>query len=515
MHFLLIGGVAGRLWGSPSLTNDTDVCYAPDPDNLERLAGALRGLDADLRDVDDDRAVHARSEDPRELAGVHVHDERGCARPARGTRGHQRLRRVDGERRALRSGRGARRRRLLAGRPHSDEARGRATQGSHRRSRCSLLCARSATPSSDGRARIAVRLTAMREAIAGRFVGDQGGAGRGPAAAHRARVATSTTSTVPACCTRTFVRSPHPHALDPRDRRRRRAASPRRGRGLHRRRHRGAHQPVPRASLPLPGLYSPLHFALAIDRVRVVGDPVAHGRGRRRATSAEDAAELVDVDYEELAPIATIDARARSVAPADLARRPRQRAARRPRRVRRRRRRVRGAPTASCRERFVQHRHSNQPMETRGCVAEVDPARGHGAPTTRPRRTRTCLKWSLGRAHRSATGRGASLVEIVASAGRWPSWRKRAKALRPANRPRRDRRRRPKRRHRRRRPARLKPIGAGLAGHADGCRPFLREPRRIVHLVRIVARAPRPGPGHAAARHARRTSAARSASRRS
>ena len=27
-------------------------------------------------------------------------------------------------------------------------------------------------------------------------------------------------------------------------------------------------------------------------------------------------------------------------------------------------------------ERFVQHRHSNQPMETRGCVAEVDSVAG-------------------------------------------------------------------------------------------------------------------------------------------
>ena len=54
VHFLLIGGVAGRLWGSPSLTNDTDICHATDPDNLERLAGTLRGLEAHLRGADDD-----------------------------------------------------------------------------------------------------------------------------------------------------------------------------------------------------------------------------------------------------------------------------------------------------------------------------------------------------------------------------------------------------------------------------------------------------------------------------
>ena len=69
MHFLLIGGVAGRLWGSPSLTNDTDVCYATDPDNLERLAGALRRLDAHFRDVDDDLPFTL---DPRTLASAQV-----------------------------------------------------------------------------------------------------------------------------------------------------------------------------------------------------------------------------------------------------------------------------------------------------------------------------------------------------------------------------------------------------------------------------------------------------------
>ncbi|RDH74472.1 xanthine dehydrogenase family protein molybdopterin-binding subunit [Mycolicibacterium moriokaense] len=122
--------------------------------------------------------------------------------------------------------------------------------------------------------------------------------------------------------------------------------------------------------LALPGLYDPWHWALAVDRVRLVGDPVAIVVASSRAV-AEDAAELVDVDYEELAPIATlahahdpsrppiwpkangnviytasqlfgdVDA---AFAEAD---------------------RVIG-------ETFRQHRHANQPMETRGTVAEVD-----------------------------------------------------------------------------------------------------------------------------------------------
>ena len=49
MRFVLIGGLAANILGSPSLTFDVDVCYARDEDNLERLADALVGLSARLR----------------------------------------------------------------------------------------------------------------------------------------------------------------------------------------------------------------------------------------------------------------------------------------------------------------------------------------------------------------------------------------------------------------------------------------------------------------------------------
>ena len=54
VEFVLIGGVAARLHGSPSLTRDVDICYARDKENLERLASVLRDLRARLRGVDDD-----------------------------------------------------------------------------------------------------------------------------------------------------------------------------------------------------------------------------------------------------------------------------------------------------------------------------------------------------------------------------------------------------------------------------------------------------------------------------
>jgi hypothetical protein len=49
VRFVLIGGVAANLLGSTTITNDLDVCYARDPDNLKRLTKALRELHARLR----------------------------------------------------------------------------------------------------------------------------------------------------------------------------------------------------------------------------------------------------------------------------------------------------------------------------------------------------------------------------------------------------------------------------------------------------------------------------------
>jgi hypothetical protein len=49
VRFVLIGGLAGNVLGSPSATYDLDICYARDDDNLERLAAALVELGARLR----------------------------------------------------------------------------------------------------------------------------------------------------------------------------------------------------------------------------------------------------------------------------------------------------------------------------------------------------------------------------------------------------------------------------------------------------------------------------------
>jgi carbon-monoxide dehydrogenase large subunit len=228
--------------------------------------------------------------------------------------------------------------------------------------------------------------------------------------------------------------------------------------------------------LPLPGLYHPLYFALAIDRVRVVGDPVALVVAASRYV-AEDAAQLVEVDYEELTPIATfehsLDPSRPAIWPAPdgnvLQRDHREYG------------NVDGAFADAdrvVRERFVQHRYSNQPMETRGCVAEVDGAAGtvryHSAT-----QSSHLMKWSLA----ALTGRQPvwqSLVQIVRQRDRMAELAKRAKALGQANKAASGEKSAPLQ----------EPIGEGLTAPVSPgktmAQAFLREPMRIVYLARMM-----------------------------
>ncbi len=127
-------------------------------------------------------------------------------------------------------------------------------------------------------------------------------------------------------------------------------------------------------TLAFPGLYGPPYWALATDRVRMVGDPVAVVVADSRAV-AEDACELIDVDYEPLEPVATMD---HALDPARPALWPKAGG-----NVMFRETRRSGDVAAAfaaadriIRRQFSQHRHSNQPMETRGSVAEIDPVTG-------------------------------------------------------------------------------------------------------------------------------------------
>ena len=65
VRYVVIGGFAGRLWGSTTVTDDLDVCYARDRKNLESLTRALRELHATLRGAPEDLPFRP---DPQTLA---------------------------------------------------------------------------------------------------------------------------------------------------------------------------------------------------------------------------------------------------------------------------------------------------------------------------------------------------------------------------------------------------------------------------------------------------------------
>jgi hypothetical protein len=54
VRFVVVGGFAGKLLGSPSFTTDVDVCYARDEPNLVALVQVLSALGARLRGVTED-----------------------------------------------------------------------------------------------------------------------------------------------------------------------------------------------------------------------------------------------------------------------------------------------------------------------------------------------------------------------------------------------------------------------------------------------------------------------------
>jgi hypothetical protein len=53
VDFVVIGGVAATLHGSPVVTTDLDIAYERTADNLDRLAAALQEINARLRGVEE------------------------------------------------------------------------------------------------------------------------------------------------------------------------------------------------------------------------------------------------------------------------------------------------------------------------------------------------------------------------------------------------------------------------------------------------------------------------------
>jgi carbon-monoxide dehydrogenase large subunit len=125
----------------------------------------------------------------------------------------------------------------------------------------------------------------------------------------------------------------------------------------------------------LPGLPAPVFTILATSKVRLVGDPIALVVAESRYV-AEDAAELVEVYYDELTPIAStadaldpnnpiiFESEGSNVLPGGQDSTSGD---------------VDGlfaAAAGVARAHIHQHRHQNVPMETRGLVADFDPESG-------------------------------------------------------------------------------------------------------------------------------------------
>lgn len=54
VHYILIGGLAAITHGAPLVTQDVDVCYARDDENLGTLAAAMNEVRSQLRGADPD-----------------------------------------------------------------------------------------------------------------------------------------------------------------------------------------------------------------------------------------------------------------------------------------------------------------------------------------------------------------------------------------------------------------------------------------------------------------------------
>ena len=57
VQYVVIGGMAAVLHGSPTVTSDADICPERSPKNLERLAAALREMNARIRTATDPDGV--------------------------------------------------------------------------------------------------------------------------------------------------------------------------------------------------------------------------------------------------------------------------------------------------------------------------------------------------------------------------------------------------------------------------------------------------------------------------
>ncbi|MPZ22627.1 MAG: hypothetical protein GEU28_03605 [Dehalococcoidia bacterium] len=96
VRFVVIGGIAGQLHGSTSMTFDIDVCYERSRDNAERMAVALKEMNARPRGFPDDLVFVLDADTIRlgdSFTFVTDHGEVDCLGTPSGTMGFDELER--------------------------------------------------------------------------------------------------------------------------------------------------------------------------------------------------------------------------------------------------------------------------------------------------------------------------------------------------------------------------------------------------------------------------------------
>ncbi|MBM3672809.1 MAG: hypothetical protein FJW86_11605 [Actinobacteria bacterium] len=71
VRYIVIGGIAAALHGSPLMTVDVDICPDTHPANLQRLCDALRAMNARIRTASEDDGVDFQCH-PELLAGMRM-----------------------------------------------------------------------------------------------------------------------------------------------------------------------------------------------------------------------------------------------------------------------------------------------------------------------------------------------------------------------------------------------------------------------------------------------------------
>ncbi len=82
IRFVLVGGLAATAHGASRVTDDLDICYDRERDNLDRLSALLASWDAYPRDMEPGAALLHGCQDAEERVDPYVAHAARLYRPA-------------------------------------------------------------------------------------------------------------------------------------------------------------------------------------------------------------------------------------------------------------------------------------------------------------------------------------------------------------------------------------------------------------------------------------------------